>query len=329
VFLQFQQRCGRVRGSPITYKAEDGEAIVAAIREASQNSALTLLLAKLDNRVARGQRAAIFEIGRCATTYAENAMRRFLKRFFGLGRAEPDGSAGPAFAKPGAVPHRMPPSPSPSTEKPVMPAFARAIAYRRTEYPSVVECDKAIREISEAPAWVRMDSPAAYHNRGLAYFQKREFTRAIEDFTEAIRCCREAGATYHPLRQRGVSYLYTGRYREAIADFTQVLALEPGDVFVYGCRGAAFNEVGQYDNAIADSGEAIRRDPAFLAAYINRGFSYLRKGDYKGAADDYSEAIRLDPGNGGLYEDRAQAYRAAGDADRALRDERRAQELRQ
>jgi tetratricopeptide (TPR) repeat protein len=254
-------------------------------------------------------------------------MMRFLKRFFGLGPSQPDKPAGPAFAKPGESPDRMPPSPS--TEKPVMPAFALSLDYRTTEYASVVECDKAIREITEAPAWVRKDNPAAYHNRGLAYYQKGEYTRAIVDFAEAIQCCREAGATYVSLRQRGMCYLYTGRYPEAIADFTQVLALEPSDVYIYGCRGTAYNEVGQYDNAFTDSDEAIRRDPAFLPAYINRGFSRLRKGDYKGAADDYSEAIRLDPGNGGLYADRAQAYRGAGDADRALRDERRAQELGQ
>jgi Flp pilus assembly protein TadD len=55
----------------------------------------------------------------------------------------------------------------------------------------------------------------------------------------------------------------------------------------------------------------------------------LKKGKYEGAVADYSEAIRLDPANAGLYEDRARAYRAAGDSDRALRDERKAQELQQ
>ncbi|HEV3080449.1 MAG TPA: tetratricopeptide repeat protein [Gemmataceae bacterium] len=215
-----------------------------------------------------------------------------------------------------------------AVEKPVMPVMAKAMLCRTTNYESEADCDQVIRDITEAPAWVRDNNPPAFHNRGFAFFQKGDYQRAIEDFTEAIRLCPTTGESYLPLRMRGLALLRAGKYREAIADFTQVLTLEPSDVYVYGCRGAAYNELAEYDRAIADCTEAIRLDPGSLLAHASRGFSYLKKREFAQSIADYSHAIQLDQGNPALYEGRATAYRAFGDLDSASADNWKAQELR-
>jgi tetratricopeptide (TPR) repeat protein len=214
-----------------------------------------------------------------------------------------------------------------ATEKPMMPVLAKTMSFRTGNYESEAECDQIIREITNAPAWVRDNNPPAFHNRGVAYLQKGQVERAVADFTEAIRLARLPD-TCAPLLMRGRAYLCAGKYREAIPDFTQILALEPGNAFVYGCRGTAYNELADYDRAIADCTEALRLAPDLLVAYISRGFGYSKKGEYGQSVADYSQALQLDPANAGLYEDRAKVYRALGDTVRASADEQKAAELR-
>ena len=68
------------------------------------------------------------------------------------------------------------------------------------------------------------DNPSAYHGRGLAWHQKREYDKAIADYDEAIK-------------------------------------LDPKNALAYSNRGDAWRMKGEYDKAIADYGEAIKLDP--------------------------------------------------------------------
>lgn len=95
------------------------------------------------------------------------------------------------------------------TEKPVGPALVKAMSFRMGNYESEADCDQAIRDITEAPAWVRENNPPAFHNRGYAFYQKGEYARAAEDFSAAIPLCRP-GDAYIPLRMRGMAYLRLG-----------------------------------------------------------------------------------------------------------------------
>jgi tetratricopeptide (TPR) repeat protein len=239
------------------------------------------------------------------------------------------------------------------SDKPVGLAFARAVMYRTTPYESEGDCQQAIRDINEAPQWLRSGYPAALHNRGLAYFQLGEYERSVEDFSEAISLWEaqavspaadsqssspsdgQAGgrlpdpaSVLLSLRMRGQAYLRSAKWPQAIADFTRMIEAAPDDAWwAHVCRSMCLNNVGEYDRAIADSTLAIKQNPDFFVAYLNRGYAHQQKKEFAMAIADFSEVIRLDPKHADWYKARAEVYLAAGDLAHALADQVRVQEL--
>jgi tetratricopeptide (TPR) repeat protein len=103
--------------------------------------------------------------------------------------------------------------------------------------------------------------------QGQEAYQKGDFEKAIEDFTEAIRLDPKYADGYF---QRGRAYL----------------ARKTGD--------AKENT----DKAIADFGEAIKVNPNLAGAYSMRGYvCHEIKKEYERAVKDYQEAIRIDAGS--------------------------------
>ena len=111
----------------------------------------------------------------------------------------------------------------------------------------------------------------AYTHRGNAWFSKREFDRAIEDFTQSIR-------------------------------------LNPKDAIAHFNRGNTWHEKRDYERAIADYSEAIRLNPKYHVAFNNRGVAWDEKNDFSRAIDDYNIAIRLDPRNPTYLTNRCRAH---------------------
>jgi tetratricopeptide (TPR) repeat protein len=157
----------------------------------------------------------------------------------------------------------------------------------------------------------------AYHNRGRAYIQSREYDKGIADATEAIRL--------DPRYARAYSLRAWGRnekreFDAAVADASEALRLNPKLPQAHNLRGWAHAGRGDFDAAIVDLNEAIRRTPAYAPAYSNRGWAYTEKRDFARAIADLDEAIRLDPTFVLAWHNRAAAYRAKGDLDRAVAD---------
>jgi len=187
---------------------------------------------------------------------------------------------------------------------------------RGTAYESKRDYDRAIKDYSEA---VRLSPNHAYmyRNRGIDYDEKGDYDRAVQDFDEAIRL-NPNDATYYDLR--GNAYNSKGDYDHAIQDFKEALHLSPNDSRAYYDRGQAYNSKGDYDRAIQDFNEAIRLNPNHSSDYYSRGSAYYNKGDYDHAIQNYSEAIRLNPHFALFYEKRGDAYFAQSNLTAAITD---------
>jgi tetratricopeptide (TPR) repeat protein len=107
-----------------------------------------------------------------------------------------------------------------------------------------------------------------YYNRGNAYYQNKDYERAIENYNEALR-------------------------------------LDPKDFKAYCNRGCAYEAKKDYDRAIQDYSESIRLDPTHAFVYHNRGNAYRARKDYHRAVEDYTDAIRRDPKHAPAYNDLA------------------------
>lgn len=104
------------------------------------------------------------------------------------------------------------------------------------------------------------------YDSGLVYLNKKDYDRAIGDFTEAIRQNPNYAAAYF---NRGVAYFGKQDYDSVIADYDQTIALNPNLAAAYGNRGNAYRAKGELDHAQADFDRAqaltrheeLRRQP--------------------------------------------------------------------
>jgi tetratricopeptide (TPR) repeat protein len=99
----------------------------------------------------------------------------------------------------------------------------------------------------------------------------------------------------------GAACLEMRDYDKAIENFSKAIRLDPQNAEAYNLRGVAWKFKGQFDNMIRDCTEAIRIDPKFAAAYHNRGRAWRGKKEYDKAIADFTQATRVDPLYGGAY----------------------------
>ena len=94
---------------------------------------------------------------------------------------------------------------------------------------------------------------------------------------------------------RAMSYYAKKEYDKAIADFTTLIKLEPNDYSNYYGRGRAYSGKRDYDKAIADYTQSIRLNSNYADAYFHRGIAYSNKGDTKREIADYEAALKINP----------------------------------
>ncbi len=165
---------------------------------------------------------------------------------------------------------------------------------------------------------------AALNNRGLAYREKNQTDRAIEDYTESIRLDEHAA----PYVNRGNAHLGKNLIEAAIADFDAAIRLSPKDAAAYDGRGNAYSDKGEFEQALRDYDESIRLAPRGDKAWHNRATLYFDMGDNARALEGYTKAISLDPGNSSHFNMRGRVYFARNELDRALADFDQAMKIR-
>ena len=88
-----------------------------------------------------------------------------------------------------------------------------------------------------------------YHNRGVAYLNKKHYQEAIRDFDVSIALLPKHSLIYN---DRAVAYLETGRYLEALNDFDTAIWFDPGYYNPYLGRAQVFEALGNPDAARRD-----------------------------------------------------------------------------
>jgi tetratricopeptide (TPR) repeat protein len=157
----------------------------------------------------------------------------------------------------------------------------------------------------------------AYNNRGLAFKEKGQFDRALEDFDRAITL---NPSEYEAYTNRGVVLKDMGQIDRAIKDLNTAIILNPVLYPAYNNRGLALKKVGWLDQALADFNTAIALNPHHADAYTNRGQVHEEMGQLDRAIEDYTTAITMNPTLYSAYNNRGIAFKETGQLDRALED---------
>jgi tetratricopeptide (TPR) repeat protein len=159
--------------------------------------------------------------------------------------------------------------------------------------------DSAISLYSEV---IQADPKAAlaYNGRALAYRYKKEMTKALADFDQAIRL-KPLWIFYY---NRGVTRYETGDDKSAIADLTRALQDKPGnsparaDCLV--ARARCYINQAKSAPAMSDLNAAIKlREDS--EAYRLRGIIHKVAHEYDKSLADYEKAIALDPKSAEAY----------------------------
>jgi tetratricopeptide (TPR) repeat protein len=145
----------------------------------------------------------------------------------------------------------------------------------------------------------------AFFNRGNAYLAQRDFARAIADYSEAIRINpRDSGS----FANRGIAYKRQKDFARAIADYNEAIRINPRDSDTFANRCNAYFAQNDFARAIADCNEAIRINPRDSNAFFNRGNAHFAQNDFARAIADYDQAIRINPQNSDAIANRRLAY---------------------
>ncbi len=122
---------------------------------------------------------------------------------------------------------------------------------------------------------------------------------AIEACSRAITSGKIKGKVLSLLyTNRGVEYFIKGEFDRAIADHDQAIKLDPKNSLGFNNRGNAYGAKREFERAIADYDQAIKLNPKYAAAFYNRGLAKQKKGDMAGADADIVQARQLQPGLG-------------------------------
>ena len=148
------------------------------------------------------------------------------------------------------------------------------------------------------------DLAEAYNNRGVAKGRLNQHEAAIKDFDEAVRLKRDYAAAYN---NRGVAKYELGQHKAAIEDYDAALRLKLDLAEAYNNRGVAKYELGQHEAAIEDYDAVLRLKPDLAKAYTNRGNAKNSLGQHKAAVEDYDAALRLKPDDAEAYNNRGVA----------------------
>jgi len=171
-----------------------------------------------------------------------------------------------------------------------------------------------------------------YRLRGIEYYQKDDYDRAMIDFDRANKLNPSCAKTYNC---RGMAYKQKGDLDRAIKEFDQAIQFDPNLVRAYINRGNAFELKDDPERALADYTKAIQIDPKNADGYINRGGIYssfgaaylyglndINQGNafFDQAISDFYQAIQIDSNNAMVYVYRGMAYKAKKDFDKAIID---------
>ncbi len=148
--------------------------------------------------------------------------------------------------------------------------------------------------LSPSPARANDREDAADHCRkGVEALQKKDYDRAIEQFSEAIRLDpRHADSYFH----RGRAHQARNELDRAAEDYSEALRFDPNRADCLYQRATVYQATNAPDLAIDDFTAALARDPKLAAAHAGLGYLYHEvKKEYERAASEYAQALRLDP----------------------------------
>lgn len=184
------------------------------------------------------------------------------------------------------------------------PGNTRAFYNRGLAWYQSGNCTKALedykRVLSTDPG-----NESCLYNQGLAFAGLKEYQNAIESFNKAIQINPNSSRCYY---RRGLTFCQSGALDKALESLNKAVNLDPQCYHSLYSRALVYFKLGDFNKASADATKAISINNTYAPAYYMLGtaLSELRK--YEEAVSAFTRAIKADPKNARAYLGRGSAY---------------------
>ncbi|MEP6646573.1 MAG: tetratricopeptide repeat protein [Saprospiraceae bacterium] len=169
------------------------------------------------------------------------------------------------------------------------------------------------------------DSPRAWTNKGLEYYDKKEWAKTIEGLSNALK--------YDPhfmnaLEWRARAYLETNAPDKALVDAELYHQLYPNQVDGLFILARSYELTNQPEQALNMYNQLIPLKPNVAEYTNNRGALYFNQfKKYSEAKKDFSQCIKINPANGVYYLNLSRCYYMTSEPDSAMQNALKAKQL--
>ena len=167
------------------------------------------------------------------------------------------------------------------------------------------------------------DDPSCLFYRGEIFFRKRDYRKAIADYTKSL----ENKETAHVFFVRADAYRLLGEYDRAISDYTEAVSMRPYTTGFILARAKCFGQMGCYDAARADLDLAEKKQPERYQIYIERAvlsasqsFEASKTADIRTSLKYLEDELFFRPNDPRVFADRAKVRELAGEFEKARED---------
>jgi tetratricopeptide (TPR) repeat protein len=126
--------------------------------------------------------------------------------------------------------------------------------------------------------------------KALALWQNGQYkdpNKAIKYWGLAIRQEQETAKAYN---NRGLAYYDLKNYQQAIKDYDQAIKKDPRYVAAFNNRGNSYYEMADYQRALTDFNHSLQLSPNYAKAHFNRGLVYYQLNQSELACGDFKKA---------------------------------------
>jgi tetratricopeptide (TPR) repeat protein len=140
------------------------------------------------------------------------------------------------------------------------------------------------------PANQTINQNVDWSQKAMALWQNGKYknpNKAIKYWGHAIRQKRNTAEAYN---NRGLAYYDLKQYQTAIKDYNQAIKEDPGYVAAFNNRGNSYYELTDYQRALTDFNQSLQLEPNYAKAHFNRGLVYYQLDQSGLACDDFQKA---------------------------------------
>ena len=164
--------------------------------------------------------------------------------------------------------------------------------FQRGDYNQDLETSNQVITRASQVITLVPEEGSAYLWRGIAYFRRGDYEKAIDDCTQAINFGFEDAVVYtirgtaRFLKSAYVKNLSSLNLDSVMADFDKAICLMPNHAVIYLTIGGIYQDIKDYDKAIENYDNAVRLCPNYVKDFVDSKFVH-------GGQADVGRAVEL------------------------------------